>query len=330
VSGPDAVVKTDQTLQLPDGRTLGFAEYGSVEGNVLVYCQGYPGSRLEAAALSAHAAQANVRVISLDRPGFGRSSFQERRSFLDWPSDRVALTERLRIDRFAVLGASGGVVSGIGPLKLGTAGVSRQNRLVLFLAHQAPWLLTPLLLTPLLRATARSFRDEERARKAVTKAMRRMVKPDREALLAHGLVDQLAASTRETYHQGVKGAVYEGGLYGRDWGFRLEDIAFRPLYRWHGARDTNVPIGMARGMAGKLAGCKATYYPGEGHLSTLHNHQSEFFRPCLRRWRNIISCEVVHTGGWRERRCHSRSSFVTRSCFIPPGVSCFMLLGGAQ
>jgi len=230
-------------------------------------------------------------VISLARPGFGRSSFQERRSFLDWPSDLVALTERLRIDRFAVLGASGGapyalacayriperlisggVVSGIGPLKFGTAGMSRQNRLVLFLAHQAPWLLTPLL-----RATARSFRDEERARKAVTKAMRRMVKPDREALLAHGLVDQLAASTRETYHQGVKGAVYEGGLYGRDWGFRLEDIAFRPLYLWHGARDTNVPIGMARGMAGKLAGCQATYYPDEGHLSTLLNHQSEFF-----------------------------------------------------
>jgi hypothetical protein len=34
---------------------------------------------------------------------------------------------------------------------------------------------------------------------------------------------------------------------------------------------------MARGMAGKLAGCKATYYPDEGHLSTLLNHQSEFF-----------------------------------------------------
>jgi len=287
----DAVLKTEQTMQLPDGRTLGFAEYGSVEGTVLVYCQGYPGSRLEAAALSAHAAQAHVRVIGLDRPGFGRSSFQERRSLLDWPNDLVALTARLGIDRFTVLGVSGGapyalacayqiperliscgIVSGIGPLKLGTAGMSRQNRLVLFLAHRSPWLLTPLL-----RATARSFRDEEQARKAVTKAMRRMVKPDREALLAHGLVDQLAASARETYHQGVRGAVYEGRLYGHDWGFRLEDIAFRPLYLWHGARDTNVPIAMARGMAGKLAGCTATYYPDEGHFSTLLNHQPEYF-----------------------------------------------------
>jgi pimeloyl-ACP methyl ester carboxylesterase len=289
----DAIVKTDQTLQLPDGRTLGFAEYGSTKGKVLVYCHGYPGSRLEATALAAHAALANIRVISLDRPGYGRSSFQEGRSFLDWPSDLVALSEHLHIDRFAVVGTSGGapyalacaqriperlisggIVSGIGPLKLGTTGMNRQNRLVLSLARRVPWLLAPLL-----SATARSFRDERRARKAVLKAMRHMVKPDREALLAHGLVDPLAASARETYRQRVRGAIYEGGLYGRDWGFRLEDITFRPLHLWHGARDTNVPIGMARGMAGALAGCKATYYPDEGHFSTLLNHQPEFFSP---------------------------------------------------
>ncbi len=67
----DAVVKTDQTLQLPDGRMLGFAEYGSPDGNVLVYCHGYPGSRLEAAALSAHAAEAHIRVLALIAPATG-------------------------------------------------------------------------------------------------------------------------------------------------------------------------------------------------------------------------------------------------------------------
>jgi hypothetical protein len=70
--------------------------------------------------------------------------------------------------------------------------------------------------------------------------------------------------------------VYEGHLSARDWGFPLEDIAFQPLYLWHGARDTYAPIGRARAVAGKLAGCQATYYPDEGHLSTLLNHQPEF------------------------------------------------------
>jgi pimeloyl-ACP methyl ester carboxylesterase len=287
----DALVKTEQTLQLPDGRTLGFAEYGSVDGQVLVYCHGYPGSRLEAAALAADATAAQVRVLSLDRPGFGRSSFQEDRSFLDWPQDVVALTEHLGIGRFVVVGTSGGapyalacaqqiperliacgIVSAVAPVTLSTADMNWQTRLIVFLVHQPPWLLTPLF-----GAMARPFRDEQHARAAMTKTLRHMGQPDREAVLAYGLVDVLAASARETYRQGVRGAVYEGQLYGRDWGFQLEDLDFQPLYLWHGARDTNVPIGRARRMASKLAGCTATYYPDEGHLSTLLNHQMEVF-----------------------------------------------------
>jgi pimeloyl-ACP methyl ester carboxylesterase len=287
----DAVVKTEQTLQLPDGRTLGFAEYGSPEGNVLVYCHGYPGSRLEAAALSAHAADAHIRVLSLDRPGFGHSSFHEGRSLLDWPHDLVAVTEHLGIDRFAVMGASGGapyalacarqiparllscgIVSVIAPVRLGATGVNWQNRVVVFLVNRTPWLFTHLL-----GATARSFRDEQHAKAALTKTVRHMGRPDREALLAPGLVDELAASGREAYHQGVRGAVCEAGLYARDWGFRLEDIAFQPLYLWHGARDTYAPIERARAVAGNLVRCQATYYPDDGHFSTLLNHQPEFF-----------------------------------------------------
>lgn len=179
----DPKVNTEQTFQLPDGRTLGFAEYGSTQGPVLVYCHGYPGSRLEAAVLSAQATEAQVRVLSLDRPGYGCSSFQEPRSFLDWTGDLVALTEHLGVDRFAIVGVSGGapyalaaayrvpehliscgIISGIGPLKLSTTGMSRENRLVLFLAHRSPWLLTPLV-----SATARSCWDGARgSRQAIT------------------------------------------------------------------------------------------------------------------------------------------------------------------
>jgi pimeloyl-ACP methyl ester carboxylesterase len=137
------------------------------------------------------------------------------------------------------------------------------------------------LLTPLLGATARAFRDEAHARRAVTQALKRMVQPDREALLGHGLVDARAASARATSRQGGQGAVEEGRLYGRDWGFRLEDVAIQPLYLWHGARDSNVPIGMARAMAGTLAGSQATYYPDKGHFSTLLNHQPAFFAALL-------------------------------------------------
>lgn len=281
---------TDHTLQLPDGRTLAYAEYGPSTGPVLVYCHGYPGVRTEAEGLATAGARYGVRIIGLDRPGMGRSSFQQGRTFLDWPDDLVTLTNHLQIERFSVVGISGGapyalacaskiperlvscgIVSGMGPLELGTAGMSLRNRFIFFAARRLPWLLTPLL-----GSLARSFQNETRAKKMMAQSLQQLVPPDRECILALGLQDRLLDVTREVFrYQGVRGASYEGRLYGRAWGFKLEDIPFQPIYLWHGALDANVPLAMGQAVASKLAGCTATFYPDEGHLSTLLNHGEE-------------------------------------------------------
>ena len=135
--------------------------------------------------------------------------------------------------------------------------------------------LFPSLLTPIMKAMANSFQDPEKAKKAMTKAVKKMVKPDREALLAPGAMEALLASSAEAYRQGVKGAVYEGGLYGRNWSFHLENLAFQPLYLWHGELDTNVAVAMARAVAGKLPNCNATFYPDDAHISVPLKHQEE-------------------------------------------------------
>ena len=49
-----------------------------------------------------------VRIVALNRPGYGPSTFQPDYSFLDWPVDVSAAADLLGIDRFAVVGASGG------------------------------------------------------------------------------------------------------------------------------------------------------------------------------------------------------------------------------
>ena len=65
----------DGQVTLTDGRTLAYAEYGYARGAPAFYFHGTPGGRLEGRFLDAAARAHGVRLIALDRPGYGRSVF---------------------------------------------------------------------------------------------------------------------------------------------------------------------------------------------------------------------------------------------------------------
>ena len=61
-----------------------------------------------------------VRLISPDRPGMGRSTYQPGRRLLDWPADVAHLTEALGIEQFAVMGwSAGGPYAAVCAAKMG-------------------------------------------------------------------------------------------------------------------------------------------------------------------------------------------------------------------
>lgn len=105
-----ARIGNHQQLKLQDGRNLGYAEYGAPEGVPVFYFHGFPGSRLDYLFFDAGEAAAgtNARIIAAERPGYDLSDFKRGRSILDWPDDVTELADALQIDRFAVLGISGG------------------------------------------------------------------------------------------------------------------------------------------------------------------------------------------------------------------------------
>ena len=49
-----------------------------------------------------------VRLVAVDRPGYGLSDFVPQRRISDWPDDVLQLTRSLGDRRFAVMGVSGG------------------------------------------------------------------------------------------------------------------------------------------------------------------------------------------------------------------------------
>src|SRR5262249_11736586 len=102
------VTATDQTQRLPDGRELGYAEWGDPDGAPVLYFHGTPASRLDPVCFPDAPAAAGVRLLSLDRPGMGLSTFQRRRRIADWPADVSAFADALGLERFGVAGWSGG------------------------------------------------------------------------------------------------------------------------------------------------------------------------------------------------------------------------------
>lgn len=277
-SGPVPPPVTDETLTLADGRSLGYAEYGPADGDPLLFFHGTPGSRYtrhpDASLLEKH----GVRHVTLERPGYGQSTYQPRRELLDWPHDVREAADALGLDTFAVAGFSGGgphalvcaarlpdrvtsaaVINGIGPSKPpgATEGMELQNRLGLRLAG------FPIIPTLMVWPTVRKIRKDVDA--AIDAVGDRFADVDARVLQRPEVRDVFKQDFSEAVQQGTKGYVRDGRIFSRAWGFDLAEISVA-VDVWHGELDTNVPMSMARYVADELPSSSTHFYPDEGHL----------------------------------------------------------------
>jgi len=281
---------TDKTIRLPDGRQLGYAEYGDPKGMPLLFFHGTPGSRLRLSHIDPLARDLGVRVVAPERPGFGLSDFQPKRTLLDWVHDVEVLADRLRLEHFATMGISSGgpyvaatayklpdrvtkaaLISAGGPLTLpdATRGMRSTDRLGVRLARSGPWAVNLLM-----RNMARGTNKPERLRKQF---MSRLSPVDAAALQRDEVWNRRLADLREAFRNGPSGASWDLVLSARPWGFQLEEIQV-PTCLWHGELDTTTPVALARAMARAIPNCQATFVPGEGHLSLFLKHEDEIFR----------------------------------------------------
>ncbi len=267
-------------LELPDGRALGYAEYGAPGGKPVLHFHGCPSSRLEGRLADAIALRLGIRVIAVDRPGYGLSDFKSSRAIAEWPNDVVALADALGLERFAVMGLSGGgpyaaacaalspervtkaaIVSGVGPLDApgAMAGMMWLNRAAFALSHRAPWLLGGVFgfLLPVLR------RDPDRFFRWAAAVLS---EADKAVLAEREPREVFAQSALEAFRAGTRGPARDVFLYGRPWGFRLSDIAVE-VQLWQGEADVIVPVALGRHQAGAIPDCQARFFPGEGHFS---------------------------------------------------------------
>jgi pimeloyl-ACP methyl ester carboxylesterase len=97
----------DTTIQTRDGRTLTFRELGDPSGRPLFYLHGSPGSRLLHGPDVDHT-ELGIRLITYDRPGYGKSERRSGRTVADAVPDILDIADHLSLGDFGVLGVSGG------------------------------------------------------------------------------------------------------------------------------------------------------------------------------------------------------------------------------
>ncbi len=276
----------DSQLAAAGGRRIGFARYGDPKGRPVFYCHGLPSSRLEAELVAPVAQRLKLQLIALDRPGYGRSDPLPCGKIAAWPQDLKRLADHLHIERFSVLGVSGGgpyalacawylktrvervgLVCPLGPVAKGElrCGMSPAARWAFFLAQTAPWAL-PIFFGDLTARLLRSYPD-------FTFALltRHLPPKDRLALAEPRILKVLRATVREGLRQGAQGALRDFLQYVRPWGMELAAIE-QKITLWHGEVDTVVPLAHSRFLAERLPRAELRILPGEGHYSLPAGH----------------------------------------------------------
>jgi pimeloyl-ACP methyl ester carboxylesterase len=273
------------TITLHDGRTLGWSEFGAPDGVPVLYFHGFPGCRMEAGLADAAARKLGLRIVAVDRPGFGLSGFQPGRTLADWSADVSALADALGLARFRALGLSGGapyllacaaalpdrlinatIVAGLGPTDApdSLAAMRWGQRHGLRAGRRFPRGLRALFRTLCVPVQLRP--------RLLVSHLRRICKPpDQEVLLDEDVARTLEASFAGALRGSSRGPAWELGLIAGAWNIRHEDVRI-PVRLWHGEQDIIVPPAMGRHAERALPDCRATYLPGDGHFSITVRH----------------------------------------------------------
>lgn len=276
-------------VRLSDGRWLGYQEYGVSDGPLVFYFHGTPGSRLEFGLNDTESYQSGVRVISVDRPGMGLSSYDGGRRILDWPQDVVQLAASLGYadSSFGVIGLSGGaayaaacayeipdrlthmaLVSGHTPMGAAGTHPGNQDKLVELIARR------PRLGKLVFKIVDR--RLDRRPDKVVRKLTENWTPADKQLVLrSPKLYRQLILNLNEASRCGPAGMVKDIRLLACPWGFRLSDIQGVPISIWQGGCDRTVTPSMAHYFQRQLVGSELTLDPRAGHVTMFKWHVSE-------------------------------------------------------
>lgn len=279
-----------ETVTTPDGRRLQVTIVGPQDGPAIIAHGGTPDDGKLYPDTINDGVERGLRHVSYARPSYVESDRHEGRVVADCAADVVAIADALGIERFYVVGWSGGgphalacaallpdrvisaaSVSGAAPHDVDEfdwrEGMGAENIEEMGLAEQGADALRPWLEEQAEDIRASTPADMLRILGDLVSEPDRAVLSEHYAELAH-------ASLQASISNGVFGWLDDDLAFVRSWGFSLDQIRV-PVSVWHGREDRFVPLSHGEWLAANVPGARSHLVEGEGHISLSRNRYGD-------------------------------------------------------
>ena len=260
-----------------DGRQVGVAEFGASHGLPVIWCHGGPGCRREPENLADTFSEAGLRVVGIDRPGYGVSTPWPGRSIADWASDALEVADQLGVDTFATVGISTGgahalAVAAKSPRVMGVVACCAVTDMRWAEGRAMMPLPVQIWDAPSREAALAVVMQQLGPRGEMTRLGSPIIPladSDKRFFAESGWARSWDSSIPEMFAQGLYGYVDDRLADGRGWvSFDVGSISC-PVAVLHGTHDTFVPVAQARHTRSLIPGARLDLREGLGHFSIL-------------------------------------------------------------
>jgi pimeloyl-ACP methyl ester carboxylesterase len=264
-------VAAEIDLTLPDGAELHAYDTGQADADlVVVWHHGTPNTGEPPRPLFGDSERLGIRWISYDRPGYGGSTPAPDRPVGSAATYTAAVTDALNIERFAVMGHSGG---GAHALACGALLPGRVSAVV-SISSMAPYDADGLDYfggmnasgVGALKSAAAGRAAKEHHQATADEYDPEFIAADWAAL--SGDWSWFNTVVRAAQPSGPAPAIDDDLAYTAPWGFDPADIPV-PVLVVHGARDSMIPSSHGEWLARRCPRAELWLRPEDGHISVM-------------------------------------------------------------
>ncbi|WP_371664918.1 alpha/beta fold hydrolase [Streptomyces sp. NBC_00280] len=271
-------------VRTPDGRRLRVEVSGDPGGHPVFLLHGTPGSRVGPRPRSMFLYQRGARLISYDRPGYGGSDRRPGRRVADVVGDVRDVADALGLDRFAVVGRSGGAPHALACAALLPDRVTRAAALVGLAPKDAEGLdwfagMAPSNVKEFRTASTdperfaarlipRSAAIRSNPAKLLDELRSDLTDDDLSIVSDTAMRSMLLRNFREAVRTSPYGWIDDGLALTGPWGFDPADIRV-PVLLWHGGRDVFSPPAHASWLAARIPRARTVVEPTAVHFAAV-------------------------------------------------------------